>query len=359
VNAPATALAGAPAEVATGPTQPLHVLGVGSPLVDVLASATDEQLAAADLVKGSMALVDLARAESIYESMGTTVEVSGGSAANTMAGVAALGGVAGFVGKVADDELGKVFIHDIAASGVEFHPVVAASADGDPGAADAEARGTGRCLVLVAEDAERTMATHLGVATTIGPDDVPAAMVGRAEILYLEGYLWDLPPAKEAMRRAIGIAHDHEGSVALSLSDPFCVERHQREFLDLVRDDVDVLFGNEEEVTRLFGASSLSGAIDAAEETGVLVALTLGAQGSVVMTPGGPRSVPAAPVERVLDTTGAGDLYAAGFLYGLTHGASPEVCAQLGGLCAAEVISHLGARPQEDLRRLAADAGLL
>jgi sugar/nucleoside kinase (ribokinase family) len=331
---------------------PLDVVAVGSPLVDVLTRVPDDLLQRMDLVKGSMELVDLARAEAIYGAMGPGREVSGGSAANTVAGVAALGGRAGFTGRVADDQLGQVFTHDIRASGVEFIPAVAPSDGG------AEVVGTGRCLVLVSGDAERTMATHLGVASTLAPGDVPADLVARASVLYLEGYLWDLPPAMEAMRQAVAVAHDHEGSVALSLSDPFCVERHQREFLDLVRDEIDVLFGNEEEVVRLFGARSFEAALAAAEETGVLVAMTRGAQGSVVTTPRGPVAVPAEPVGAVVDTTGAGDLYAAGFLHALTHGAGPEECARLGGLCAAEVISHLGARPEADLVELARAAGL-
>lgn len=334
------------------------MVAVGSPLVDVLAVAEEEQIAAAGLVRGSMALVDLARAEGIYAAMGPTTEVSGGSAANTVAGVAALGGRAGFVGTIADDELGRVFVHDIRACGVEYEPSLA-DGRGGAGGRDAEAVGTGRCLVLVSGDAERTMATHLGAATTIRPDDVPEALVARARVAYLEGYLWDLPPAKEALRRAVEVAHAHDGSVALSLSDPFCVERHQREFLDLLRDDVDVLLGNEEEVTRLFGAPTLDHALSAAEETGLLVAVTLGPRGSVVLGAHGPVEVPATPVPEVVDTTGAGDLYAAGFLYGLTHGAGPEDCARLGALCAGEVIGHLGARPQHSLRDLAGEAGLL
>lgn len=356
----------------TGPDQgPLDVVAIGSPLVDVLAVAGEDQIAAAGLVRGSMSLVDLDRAEGIYAAMGPTTEVSGGSAANTVAGVAALGGSAGFVGKIADDALGKVFVHDIRACGVEYHPVMAGgagsaggglgagSASPGPGAGADENAGTGRCLVLVSEDAERTMATHLGAATTIRPDDVPEHLVARGRIAYLEGYLWDLPPAKEAMRRTVDVCHRNDGSVALSLSDPFCVERHQREFLDLLRDDVDVLLGNEEEVTQLFGARSLDGALSAAEETGLLVAVTLGPRGSVVLTARGPVEVPATPVPEVVDTTGAGDLYAAGFLYGLTHGAGPEDCARLGAVAAGEVIGHLGARPQHDLRALAAEAGLL
>jgi len=357
---------------------PLDVVGVGSPLVDVLAVATDEEIARAGLVKGSMALVDLARAEEIYAGMRSATEMSGGSAANTMAGLAALGGAAGFVGKIADDALGQVFVHEIGSSGVEYRPsVAAASPAGAPSrsgvtspdssdtgalgtaAPDTGALGTGRCLVLVSGDAERTMATYLGAATTIGAEDVPEELVARGQIVYLEGYLWDLPPAKAAMRKAVAVAHDHDGSVALSLSDHFCVERHRREFLDLLVDDVDVLFGNEEEVTRLFAARSLDAALDAAEETGLLVAVTLGAAGSVVLTARGRVRAPAVTVEAVVDTTGAGDLYAAGFLYGLTHGADPEQCARLGALCAGEVIAHLGARPEEELRGLAVGAGLL
>jgi sugar/nucleoside kinase (ribokinase family) len=337
-----------------GDGRPLDVVGIGSPLVDVLAEATDELLAAVGLAKGSMALVDLERSAEIYRAMAATTETSGGSAANTMVGVTALGGTAGFVGRVDDDDFGQVFAHDIGASGVEFvRPA------GPAPAAGAEETGTGRCLVLVTGDAERTMATHLGVAGTLQPSDVPGDLVERAQVLYLEGYLFDRPPAKEAMRQAVDRAHRADGSVALSLSDPFCVERHRRDFLDLLTGQVDVLFANEQEVVSLFGVSSFDDAVAAVEETGVLAALTRGASGAVVVTPGGPLAVPAAPVDRVVDTTGAGDLFAAGFLYGLTHGADPERCAALGALCAAEVISHLGARPQADLGRRAADAGLL
>ncbi|MGH8980195.1 MAG: adenosine kinase [Acidimicrobiales bacterium] len=332
---------------------PLDVVAVGSSLVDILATVDDETIRRLSLERGAMQLVDLERAEGIYEAMGQTVEVSGGSAANTVAGVAALGGTAGFVGKVARDPLGEVFTHDIRAAGVEFEPVV------DDSGAAGEVRGTGRCLVLVSGDGDRTMSTHLGVATTITPGDVPVELVARARILYLEGYLWDMGPAKQAMRRAVEVAHDHDGSVALSLSDPFCVDRHRREFLDLVVNEVDVLFGNEEEMCRLFEASSFDAALSAAAEVGILVAATRGAAGSVVLTGRGPSAIEAAPVDHVVDTTGAGDLYAAGFLYGLTHGSDPVACAELGSLCAAEIVSHLGARPREDLLALARDAGLL
>lgn len=326
---------------------------MGNALVDVIASVPDSVLADLRLVRGSMELVDLRRAEEIYSALGSAVEASGGSAANTVAGVAALGGAAGFIGKVSDDEMGKIFTHDLRASGVELHAGVSVS-DGD-----GELRGTGRSLVLVTGDAERTMATHLGVAATLQPSDVPEDLVSRASLLYLEGYLWDEPGAKAAMRRAVEIAHAHDRSVALSLSDSFCVERHRRDFLDLVVADVDVLFANEEELRTLFGAPSLEVAMEAAAETGALVAATCGARGSYVAGGRGPVHVPAEPVPHVVDTTGAGDLYASGFLFGLTHGLEPMACARLGSLCAAEVISHFGARPQEDLAALARRAGLV
>lgn len=327
---------------------------MGSALVDVLSTVPDETLVRLGLVRGSMELVDLVRAESIYAEMGPTVEVSGGSAANTVAGVAALGGRAGYIGKVADDDLGTVFVHDMRSHGVELHAAVA-----DAGAGEAEQRGTGRCLVLVTGDAERTMATHLGVAATIGTADVDDELVAAASVLYLEGYLWDLDAAKQAMRQAVRVGHEHDRSVALSLSDSFCVERHRKELLDLVVTDVDVLFGNEGELCGLFGSASLDGALSSAEETGVLTVATCGAAGSVVVAGRGPLRVPAAPVDEIVDTTGAGDLYAAGFLYGITHGADPVDSARLGSLCAAEVIGHVGARPQQDVAALALEAGLV
>lgn len=335
---------------------PLDVVGIGSPLVDVLSMATDDELARTGLAKGSMELVDLARAAEIYSAMGTTTETSGGSAANTLAGVAALGGSAGFVGRVADDEFGDLFVHDIRSAGVLFGGPP--GPDGVGPTSGAEDRGTGRCLVLVSADAERTMATHLGVASTFTPADVPEDLVARARVLYLEGYLFDLAPAKQAMRQAVAVAHAGQGSVALSLSDSFCVQRHRNDFLELLTGDVDVLFANEDEVVRLFNVSRFDQAVAAVEETGVLAVLTRGAGGSVVVTAAGPVTVPADPVEAVVDTTGAGDLFAAGFLYGITNGLTPDQSARLGGVCAAEVIAHVGARPQADLRALAEDAGL-
>jgi len=352
VPEPTTSLErGVPASAA--PPGPLDVVGMGNALVDVLAEVPDRLLADLGLVRGSMELVDLRRAEAIYRAVGTAVEVSGGSAANTVAGVAALGGRAGFIGKIADDDMGRVFVSDMQASGVELHAAVAGACEGD-----AELAGTGRSIVMVTADAERTMATHLGVSATLGPADVADDVVARAGVVYLEGYLWDRPSAKEGMRHAIEVAHDHDRSVALSLSDSFCVERHRRDLLDLVVHDVDVLFGNEDELKSLFGARTFDDALAAAQDTGVLCAATCGPKGSVVVAGRGALEVPAAHAPVVVDKTGAGDMYASGFLYGLTHGLAPAECARLGSLCAAEVIGHLGARPRGDLAALARAEGI-
>ena len=329
----------------------LDVVAIGSPLLDVIELANDEQLARSGLSKGSMTLIDLEKAEEVQALMVAPRHVSGGSVANTTAGIAELGGTAGFVGAVADDEAGRAYAENLRAAGVEFEPHFSEAAG--------DGLGTGRCVVLITEDADRTMGTYLGAASTLTPAGVSEPFVARASIVLLEGYLWDVPAAKEAMRHAAATAHGNEGSVALSLSDPFCVSRHQREFLDLLIDDVDILLGNEEELTMLFGSDSADAALDAAEETGLLVVMTRGAQGAVVLTARGPVTVPSDPVERVIDTTGAGDLFAAGLLFGLTHGMGPEDSTRLGALCAAEVISHTGARPEADLKALAKAAGLL
>jgi sugar/nucleoside kinase (ribokinase family) len=328
----------------------LDVVAIGSPLLDVIELATGEQLSRSGLAKGSMTLIDLPKAQEIQALMVSARHVSGGSVANTTAGIAELGGTAGFVGTVADDEVGHTYAENLRAAGVEFEPHYSETA--------ADALGTGRCVVLITEDADRTMGTYLGAASTLTPAGVPEPFVERASVVLLEGYLWDVPAAKEAMRHAAATAHAGDGSVALSLSDPFCVSRHQREFLDLLIDDVDILLGNEEELTMLFGVDSADAALEAAEETGLLVVMTRGAQGAVVLTARGPVAVPAAAVDRVIDTTGAGDLFAAGLLFGLTHSMGPEDSTRLGALCAAEVISHTGARPEADLKALAKAAGL-
>jgi len=333
------------------PRPRLDVVAVGNALVDVLGTARDEDLEALDLVKGTMAIVDHARSEAIYATMGPTTEASGGSAANTMAGVAALGGRAAYLARVADDQWGQVFTHDIRSIGVAFDPKPTPAVPGRV--------VTGHCLVLMTGDAERTMATHLGVSGEFGSGDLHLDHLTSAQVVYLEGYLWEQPSAKAAMREAIDTAHASDAAVALTVSDPFCVQHHRDEFLELLDGDLEILFANEDEVMMLFGSADFDAAVEAVTETGVLAVLTRGAAGCVVVTAAGPVSVPAAPVERVVDTTGAGDLFAAGFLYGMTNGLSPEDSARLGGICAAEVISHVGARPLADLRSLAAEAGLL
>lgn len=332
----------------------LDVVCLGSALVDVLAQSPEETLVRLGLQKGTMALTDLERAEEIYAEMGQAIESSGGAAANTAAGVAALGGRSGFIGKVADDAFGKVFAHDMRALGVRYDPSTV-SAD----AGSLEQQGTGRCLVLITPDHERTLNTHLGAATTISPADLDEAMVASASVLYVEGYLFDAPRGLDTVREAIRIAHDAGASVALSLADPLCVDRHRRTFLDLLVEELDLVLCNEEEAKGLFGTTKLDDAINAFDETGLLSAITLGARGSVVIAPGEVVEVPATVPERVLDTTGAGDLFAAGFLYAMTHGRTPEDAARLGGICAAEVISHLGPRPQRDLAALGREAGLV
>jgi len=328
----------------------LDVVCIGNALVDVLASAPDALLDDLGLVKGTMALVDHVRSGEIYDRMGPTTEASGGSAANTAAGVAALGGRAAFLGRVADDNLGMAFTHDIRSIGVAFDPKPTTAVPGEV--------VSGHCLVLVTEDAERTMATHLGVASDFGDVDLHDGHLTSTHVVYLEGYLWEQPAAKAAMRGAIELAHANDAAVALTVSDPFCVQNHRSEFLELLDGDLELLFANEEEIMMLFGTSTFEAAAEAVADTGVLAVLTRGAKGSVVVTPSGLIEVPAAPVASVVDTTGAGDLFAAGFLYGITNGLDPEASARLGGICAAEVIAHVGARPQADLRALAVAAGL-
>ena len=337
-------------ELSTRPEPPLlDVVAIGNALVDVIATADDELVERLGLVKSAMTLVDLERSRSIYAAMGPTVEISGGSAANTIAGVASLGGKAGFAGKVADDQFGEVFRHDFTNQDVELDLAVVAPSDG----------GTGRCHVLVTPDAQRTMATHLGVANTLVPGDLTGALFSRTRLTYLEGYLFDLPPAKRAIREAIEHTHAADGLVALSLSDSFCVERHRADFLDLVTSLVDVVFANEAEACALFRATDLAHALAAFDEAGVLAAVTLGPRGVAVVVPAGTVEVPACEVDIVVDANGAGDLFAAGFLYALAQGGDPVEAARLGSICAAEVIVHTGARPMADLAELATAEGLL
>jgi sugar/nucleoside kinase (ribokinase family) len=320
------------------------VAGLGNAIVDVLAHTEDATLASLGLKKGAMTLIDATEAETLYAHMGPGVECSGGSAANTIAGIASLGGRAAFIGKVKSDQLGKVFRHDIQALGVHFETPPAS--DGPP---------TARCLVFLTPDAQRTMQTYLGACIELGPEDVDAAVVAASKVVYLEGYLWDPPRAKEAFLKACEIAHGNGRKVALSLSDPFCVNRHRTEFRELVAGHVDILFANEQEIMALYQSPSFDAALQSVRGHCEIAALTRSGKGSVVVRGASEvHVIDASPVERVIDTTGAGDLYAAGFLYGLTHGRDAAACGRLGSLCAAEVIGHVGARPEVPLKELCA-----
>jgi sugar/nucleoside kinase (ribokinase family) len=323
----------------------LDVLGIGNAIVDVLAHCDDAFLESEGLVKGSMNLIEVAQSDGLYARMGPGVEVSGGAAANSMAGIASFGGRAAYIGKIRDDQLGAVFAHDIRAAGVHFDTPVAP--DGPP---------TARSLILVTPDAHRTMSTYLGAAVELGPEDVDTDLVARCSVTYLEGYLWDKPRAKDAFRVAMAAARAAGRRVSLTLSDSFCVERHRDEFNALVDDQVDILFANREEILSLTETRDLREAVAAVRGRCEIVVVTRSEHGSVVVTADEAVEVPAAPVEALVDTTGAGDLYAAGFLHGFTTGRTLAECAALGSLAASEVISHLGARPRTDLAALAAAA---
>jgi sugar/nucleoside kinase (ribokinase family) len=317
------------------------VVGIGNALVDVIAHAGDDFLGRHELVKGSMTLVETERAVELYRALGSAVEMSGGSAANTMCGVASFGGRAAYVGKVSDDELGRVFGHDLLAVGVTFRP--GSMSDGVP---------TGRCIIVVTPDAQRTMNTFLGASSLMSVPDVDTATVADGKVLYMEGYLYDRDDAKAAFRHAAQAAHSHGRLVSLTLSDSFCVDRHREDFLSLVRDEVDLLFGNDDELLSLYQTDSFDEAVAAVRGDCALAAITVGAKGSYVITSDDVLHVEAYPVRRVIDTTGAGDLYSAGFLYGYTHGRELKECGRLGSLAASEVISHVGPRPLTELRTL-------
>ena len=316
----------------------LDVVGIGNAIVDVVAQADDALLAEEDLPKGSMTLIDAARADTLRARVGAAVEISGGSAANTMVGVARFGGGAGYVGKVRDDAAGAAFRRDIEAAGVRF-----------PTPAAMDSAATARCLVFVTPDAQRTMTTYLGACVELGPADIDPDFIASARLLYMEGYLWDPPAAKEAFRKALGIAHDAGGRVCLSLSDRFCVNRHRAELRDLVANHIDVLFANEEEAMELYEVGDFAAALAAACADCAVAALTRSAEGSVVAGEGAVHTIPASPIPRVVDTTGAGDLYASGFLLGLARGFDLARCGRLAALAAGEIIGHMGARPEADI----------
>jgi sugar/nucleoside kinase (ribokinase family) len=325
------------------------VLGLGNAIVDVIARAEEDFLFGQGMQKGAMALIDEARAQSIYDAMGPAIEVSGGSAANTIVGVASLGGRAAFIGKVKDDNLGQVFAHDIRAAQIDFTTVPAF--DGP---------STARCYILVTPDGERTMNTYLGAAQDLHPNDIDADTVESAAITYLEGYLWDPQHAKDAFLKAAKIAHGAGRLVALTLSDAFCVDRWRDEFLHLMRrGDVDLVFANEAELRALYQTADFDTALASLRDDVRLAVVTRSEKGCVVVDAKKAESVAAFPVERVVDTTGAGDLFAAGFLFGLARGADQRRCAQIGALAAAEIIGHIGARPEVSLKALAQEHGLI
>jgi adenosine kinase len=324
------------------------VLGIGNAIVDVIARAEDDFLVAQGMHKGTMALIDEARAQAIYAAMGPAVESSGGSAANTIVGVASFGARAAFVGKVKDDELGRAFAHDIRAANVAFDTSPAKSGP-----------STARCYIMVTPDGERTMNTYLGAAQDLNPGDIDEAQVASAAVTYLEGYLWDPPKAKEAFIKAADIAHKAGRKVALTLSDAFCVDRYRAEFLGLIRNGtVDIVFANERELHSLYETADFDSAVKALRAEARLAVVTRSEKGCVVVSREAVEVVAAEPVRQVADVTGAGDLFAAGFLVGLSRERDHRTSARLGALAAAEIIQHIGARPAVSLKARAAEAGL-
>ncbi len=323
------------------------LLGLGNAIVDIISQVPDGFLMEHRMAKGAMTLIDEAPAQMLLDAMGSTATVAGGSAANTVIGAASFGCSASFIGRVKNDKLGDLFADGVKAAGVDFP--VSHAVDGPT---------TGRCFILVTPDGQRTMNTYLGACQDLSEDDVEPATVEASKVVYLEGYLWDPPGAKAAFLKAARIAHASGNQVALSLSDAFCVGRYRDEFLGLIRDGtVDVLFANEAEVASLY-ETSFEAALAALRKERVLAAVTRAEKGCIVVAAGATIEVPAAPVAQVLDTTGAGDLFAAGFVAGLVRGLDHTTCAKLGGLAAAEIIQHLGARPKVDLRQLAQDNGI-
>ena len=319
----------------------IDVVGIGNAIVDVLAPTEDAVLQRLGIAKGAMTLVDAIRAAEIYDAMGSAIEISGGSAANTIAGIASLGGKAAYIGKVGNDQLGGIFRHDIRAAGVHFEtPSVATNTP------------TARSMIFVTPDAERTMNTYLGACVELTPDDVDADVIQHSKVTYLEGYLWDPPLAKQAFLKAANLAHQAGRQIALTLSDSFCVIRYLKEFQDLVRDHVDILFANEGEIKALWETENYEEAVAITRQSCELAALTRSEKGSLIATPETVVEVPAWPVPKIVDLTGAGDLFAAGFLYGYTQGRNHADCGRIGALAAGEVISHYGARPETPLSEL-------
>lgn len=324
------------------------VLCIGNAIVDVIARVSDDFVARHGLVKGSMTLIDESRAEQLYADMGQAIEVSGGSAANTAAGLASLGSRAAYFGKVKDDQLGAIFRHDMRAQGVSFHTHPAQ-----------EGPATARSFILVTPDGERTMNTYLGACVNFTTADVDRSAVEAAHVTYMEGYLWDRPEAKDAFKLASRMARAAGRKTALTLSDSFCVERHRDSFLDLIRTGIDIVFANEAEIKSLSQAAVFDHAVKMIAQLCPISVITRSEKGCVIVSAQGVHESPAHPVSRVVDVTGAGDLFAAGFLHGFTSGRPLHDCARLGSLAAAEVISHVGARPEINLRDHARALGLL
>jgi sugar/nucleoside kinase (ribokinase family) len=326
---------------------PIDVLTIGNAIVDVLGRVEESFLEKNNLVKASMRLIDEPEAHRLYELVGPSVIISGGSAANTAAGISSLGGRSAFIGKVRNDQLGEFFTHDIRATGVIFEAQPATSGP-----------ATARSFILITPDGERTMNTYLGACTTLSPTDIDKVMVEEAVVTYLEGYLWDPPEAKDAFVKAARLARKAGRKVALTLSDAFCVERHRSSFRELIARDIDILFANERELASLYETRFFDEALQRVRKEVELAVLTRSEAGSIVAFKDEFHVVEAKEVEKLVDATGAGDLYASGFLYGLTRGRPLVECARLGSLAAAEVISHIGARPQTSLKALAEAAGL-
>lgn len=320
----------------------MDVVGIGNAIVDVLAETTDSFLDSAGLVKGSMSLIDAEQAEALYRGLDAPMECSGGSAANTIVGLASFGANVCYVGKVRDDALGEVFARDIRDAGVSYETEAATAGP-----------GTARCIVLVTPDAQRTMQTFLGASISLAPADISEHAIARAKVVYLEGYLYDPPEAKRAFLQAAEMAHRNGCKVALSLSDAFCVDRHRDEFRDFVKNHVDLLFANEDEIVSLYQVPKFESAVLEVRADCRMAALTRGARGSVIVHGQDLHVIEAEKVEKVVDTTGAGDLFAAGFLFGYTRGQDPQICGKLGSLASAEIISHYGARPKASLADLA------
>jgi sugar/nucleoside kinase (ribokinase family) len=337
------------------PPAAFEVCAIGNALVDIIANASESFLRENKIAHGAMTLIDAERAAVLYDLIGPAVEMSGGSAANMVAGFASLGGRAAFMGKVKADQLGAIFRHDLHAQGVHFATPPAPERRRDIQLVEVDRRkgaSTGRCIILVTPDAQRSMSTYLGAAVEFGSPDVQPEVIKDAQVTYLEGYLFDPPEAKKAFHLAAGIAHEAQRQLSLTLSDVFCVNRHRAEFLDMVKNEVDILFANQNELMALFETKDLTQAIEAVRAHCRIAVTTRSEKGAVITSGSKTLEIPAAPVAKVVDTTGAGDLYAAGFLYGLTRGMELNECGRIGAIAAAEIISHYGPRPQCRLREL-------